>query len=125
MASLRSRRLAKVEAAVAGLSGPVPHVLKVMTGEDRKAAFARFAAKYPNAPKGNALLVVPTKPETDAEHASFAARFKASQLALVENARRRTEEIAGPALPPSDFNPSRGKPKGLSKIRPWRPNARR
>jgi len=120
MASLRSRRLAKVEVAVAGLlAGPVPHVLCVGMSETRADAIARFKRRYPV--RRNGLLIVAAKPTNDAEHAAFATRFKAQQLEIVNAVRRSYAQAADetPVVNPIYTAPRIS--KIASKTRPWKP----
>ena len=118
-----SRRLRAIEAALAALTAaPAPNVLCVGMGETRDEALARFNSRYPV--RRNGLLIVAAKPTNDAEHATFAARFKASQLAIVRAVKRSYSDAADetPIANPIDAAPRIS--KTASKTRPWTPGVR-
>jgi len=80
-------RLDRAEAAGGSDTAPVPVVVIVGTDQAPAIALAAHAAAHPVRSRRHAPLVIPAKPSTDAERQRFADRFKASQMALVREAR--------------------------------------
>lgn len=93
-------RVGRAEAAGGPATPPVPCIVTVGTHDTPRGALAAFAAAYPDRPRRHAPMVVPAK-AIDAD--DFAARFKASQMALVRAAR--AEPIA-PSVVASDAEPA-------------------
>jgi hypothetical protein len=80
-------RLGKAEAAGVAATAPVPVIVIVGTNQTPGVALAVHAAAHTVRPRRHAPLVIPAKPSTDAERQRFVDRFKASQMALVREAR--------------------------------------
>ena len=123
----RERRIAALEAAKrAKAKRAVPLVMRVPFGQTIAEARAAFDAAYDPKP-GHAVLCVPAKPVTEAEHALWAERFHARQMALVADARRERFAVVksdGPApQPPVSRWPTSPviRPNGAHVN--WRPNA--
>jgi hypothetical protein len=91
----------------------IPCVLHVRRNESSDEARARFAATYPNAPRGHGLLIVPRRDRTAEDDSDFAITFKAQQLALVAEART---EISLSRC--TDTTDRRVRPKHQSRLSP-------
>lgn len=116
-----ARRLARVEALLGRLTAkPVPSVLTVRVDiETRDDALERFDRRYP---ARGPLLIVPAKPSNDAEHESFASRFKASQLAVLAAVRSSYSNGAEPRAINPIYNGKR-MTKSEAAMKPWKPGS--
>jgi len=127
MASLRSRRLAKVEAALAGLTAaPVPSVLRVGIGMTRREAWDRFRTKHPALPPrhtGN-FLVVPEKVSTPEQHVDFERRFKKQQMEIVRAVKRSYSDAAEETPITNAVNSAPRLSKRQSMMKRWTPKTR-
>lgn len=83
MASALARRIGRLETAKAP-PRPLPHVVRVASGETKAEAYRRHCAMWPRIPKGHRFLVIPAR-EHDAE--AFERDFYAQQTKLVAEAR--------------------------------------
>jgi hypothetical protein len=86
MTRMLGKRLEKLE-AIGKPVVRVPCVLHVRRDETTAEARARFAAKYPDAPRGHRLLVVPGRDRSAADNAQFEVGFRAQQTTLIANAK--------------------------------------
>ena len=88
-----ANRLDKLEAAGRPVVR-VPSVLHVGRDETSAEARARFAAAFPDVPRGHRLLIVPCRDQTAEDDADFEARFQAQQDASIANAKSESRKVA-------------------------------